>query len=652
MEIRDLAEQVLFGRTLADKLVQPAHLTDERPGPALSRPPAEPHRPEGLSLVRRARVGFPALVHLDRADARGQALHHFALHELLAMELMALVLLRFPDAPPAFRRGLAGALREEQDHFGLYHARMAACGAALGTVPASALFWDALAGMASPLDFVLGMSLTFEQANLDFAGFYSRAFAAVGDAETAAVLERVYADEIGHVKLGLVWFRRWLDPREGEDTWAAYTRALPDTLHPGRAKGLEFDADARRRAGFDEAYIQQLRVFVRSKGRVPDRHVFDPSAEIVLAGQPVPPVARQLQRDLETLPMFICAGDDAVEVSRLPRPAFLEPLAAAGFALPEFVTPDQVAQRRFRAVRPWADLARTPKALFHKGWAADQLRILSETGDFFDPTLIGLTCTTTAEVAAHCAHLRRLGHTAIVAKAALGTAGRGIFRLADPLPQARLARALAVGPVVVEPWLDRVLDVGIQLRVSDEGVSVDGLTRNLVDARGQHRGVALVKLGAGLPDGLRRVFMGPAVQSALQTTGERVGEALRAAGHRGFAGIDALMYRAADGFRLKPIVEVNPRTTMGRIALGLQRRLARGTYGAWVQCPTPVALTPHLRTHSSPPLIEEATLFTTDPEGARFATVLLVDPTLAGLQARLSGWTQAVDPLVPPAEIT
>ncbi|MEZ4474920.1 MAG: DUF455 family protein [bacterium] len=485
MEIRDLAELILFGRTLAEKLCHPDHLTDDSPGVALPRAPASPHRPPGLELVRRARIAFPALAHLDREDARGQALHHFASHELLAMELMALALLRFPEAPPAFRRGLVAALHEEQAHFRLYQARLEACHGALGQVPASALFWDALAAMESPLDFVTGLSLTFEQANLDYAGFYRRAFAAVGDTETADVLHRVYEDEIGHVKLGLVWFRRWhAEPPAPEAEWAAYTAALPATLQPSRAKGLDFDAEARRRAGFGEPFIRQLEVFARSKGRVPDLHVFDPAAEIILAGQPVPAVAHQLRRDLETLPMFLAAADDAVQVERPPRPGFLRGLAAAGFTLPEFLTAPEAAERTFQTTRPWADLAGTPAPLFEKAWAAAQLRNLSESGVFFDAELIGVPCATMAEVEAHAGLLRDRGFASVVAKANLGTAGRGLIPLTQPLPRARLARALAVGPLVVEPWLDRVLDLGIQLRISDAGVHLDGTTRNLVDARG------------------------------------------------------------------------------------------------------------------------------------------------------------------------
>jgi hypothetical protein len=48
-------------------------------------------------------------------------------------------------------------------------------------------------------------------------------------------------------------------------------------------------------------------------------------------------------------------------------------------------------------------------------------------------------------------------------------------------------------------------------------------------------------------------------------------------GFQGACGIDALVYRAPDGSpALRPVVEINPRFTMGRVALEL-RRLAHST---------------------------------------------------------------------------
>jgi len=55
---------------------------------------------------------------------------------------------------------------------------------------------------------------------------------------------------------------------------------------------------------------------------------------------------------------------------------------------------------------------------------------------------------------------------------------------------------------------------------------------------------------------------------------------LNDAGFHGPLGIDAFVYRGVDGKpRLKPIVEINPRYTMGRLTLELMRQTCPGSHG-------------------------------------------------------------------------
>jgi uncharacterized ferritin-like protein (DUF455 family) len=236
MEIREFAERVLFGTTLEEKLAQPAsELTDDRPG-ASHAAPEHPGRPADLRFKGPGRGrDFPDLRALEQERERGRLLHFFANHELLATELMALVLLRFPEAPPAFRRGVVQTLQEEQDHTRMYCRRMAECGLTFGEMPVSGYFWRAVSPMAHPMDFVAGLSLTFEQANLDFSRQFAAAFQAVGDDRTAGLLEGIYRDEIAHVAHGLKWFRRWKNPALSD--WEAFQSQLKFPLSPQRAKG-------------------------------------------------------------------------------------------------------------------------------------------------------------------------------------------------------------------------------------------------------------------------------------------------------------------------------------------------------------------------------------------------------------------------------
>jgi len=177
MELRDFAEQVLFATTLDEKLQAPADVTDDRPGSPMLAPQA-PGRPAELRFKPpgSGKADFPGVHRLEQEHERGRLLHFFANHELLATELMALALLRFPNAPAAFRRDVWQTLKDEQLHTRLYVQRMRQCGIQFGEMPVSGYFWRSVSQMESPLDYVAGLCLTFEQANLDFCRYFARGF--------------------------------------------------------------------------------------------------------------------------------------------------------------------------------------------------------------------------------------------------------------------------------------------------------------------------------------------------------------------------------------------------------------------------------------------------------------------------------------------
>jgi uncharacterized ferritin-like protein (DUF455 family) len=349
MNIRELAERVLFGATLADKLVDLSDAHDEDRGASITTPDA-PGRPKGLEVggaSTRAKVAFPKLHELDREDKRGQVFHFFANHELLALELMALALLKFPDAPVGFRRGIVQTMADEQRHMQLYVDYMNRWGVELGHIPVNGYFWRCCAAMQSPLDYVTQMSMTLEQANLDYCLHYADAFRTIGDTDGAAALDEVCADEIGHVKHGVTWFDRLRPP--GEDQFAAYARMLTPPLTVTRGKGLGFNEDARRKAGFDESFIAEMRVLTRPSGRPPAVWALDPGHDHAL------------------LPAVLASGDDIVVVDRRPPLRVLTDLQAAGITLPAIAVIDgarpipraAIEQRQLAALRPWSPDAST-----------------------------------------------------------------------------------------------------------------------------------------------------------------------------------------------------------------------------------------------------------------------------------------------------
>jgi uncharacterized ferritin-like protein (DUF455 family) len=627
MELRDFAERVLFATTLEEKLQRPATITDLHPGPAMLAPKM-PGRPDELRFKEQesGKADFPGLHQLDSERSRGLLLHFFANHELLATELMALVLLRFPDAPAAFRRGVLQTLQDEQEHTRLYLARMAACGIEFGERPVSGYFWRAVSGMESPVDYVAGLSLTFEQANLDFARHFARGFAAAGDNDTAQLLEKIHRDEIGHVAYGLKWFRRWKD--SGESDWDAFCRHLKFPLSPQRAKGPELNVEARRAAGFDAHFIAELDVFSQSKGRTPNVFVFNPFAEGYIAqGKAFTPVKHQAQlaRDLANLPQYLGRQDDVVLVPERPTVEFLSGLKQAGFALPEFVEWKgdallNLSRRKLGVLRPWAwgpDSLELLSPLFtsvtgeerrvnqrfnahiaelySKAWSADFLRRFITRTEHL-PWLcsaneVGRSANTLSEALEIIAAIRARGHHRIVVKEALGLAGHNAIRLWEPelLDAQRRWMTKAFDQkrtLVIEPWQERVVDFSVQLEMTARGLKLCGYSGLINDAKGQFQANwAAPNYARRLPDAVVSLFSEPRdiavrLPQLFGDISTRLEEALREADYLGPISMDAFLFRTMDGkIRLKPVVEINPRYTMGRLTLELMKHVCPGSFG-------------------------------------------------------------------------
>ena len=630
MELRELAERVLFGDTLEDKLCSAAEITDVRPGTAITAP-GHPGRPQALRIkATRSDEKRPGRGDLERDEPRARLLHQFANHELLATELMALVLLKFPDAPSAFRKGILRTMRDEQEHTRLYLERLAEMGVAFGDYPVSGFFWQTVADMATPLDYVSRLSLTFEQANLDFARHFGALFEEVGDKPSAKLMARIYKDEIAHVGYGLKWFRRWKEP--GKSDWEAFNDQMVFPLSPNRAKGLDFNAEGRRKAGLDDEFIANLRIYSKSRGRTPRIYYFNPLAEWeISAGRSFSPNKFQqaLVADLANLPQFLAGQDDVVLVPEAPSGEFLSSLHDVGFLLPEFeilvngliVKDSELRGRKLAGLRPWAwspasvqvleplfeqqtaecipaaqRWNRGVAQLYSKSWSADRMR---EVGDALDwpewlcePDDVGQFAGTEEDVMEIVRRLRER-FPKLVAKAPLGLAGHDMQRLWEPelLPTQRAWIAQTIerqGGVVIEPWRERMLDFSSQWEVEPKRMRRLGLVRMLTDLRGQYQAsLCSARFAQGISSELARFFQGERGEpKRLDRVCQEVARAL----HPRFAdtdfvgpvGIDAFVFRDAEGaLRLKPIVEINPRYTMGRVALELMKRAAPGSSGCF-----------------------------------------------------------------------
>ncbi|MBT4097523.1 MAG: DUF455 family protein [Gemmatimonadetes bacterium] len=716
MEIRELAEHILFGTTLEEKLVSSGRLVDTSPGRAHTTPDA-PGRPAELALDRWSesqRVPFGDVRALERDEDRGLVLHFFANHELLAAELMALVLLKFPDAPERFRRGVAQTMKDEQEHVRLYLDRMKDAGVTFGQIPVSDFFWRAIAPMPSPMDFVTRLSLTLEQANLDYAPHYQQLFGELGDADTAALLGRIYKDEIGHVKYGLNWFNTWRSPAQSE--WDSFQQTLGFPLSPSRAKGIGFNREGRLQAGFSPDFIDELDIFAHSHGRCPDLYWFNPLCDLVAGRDALfTPTAALIDvvHDLAMVPALLAANDDLVVVGSRPSVRFMQQWKRAGLALPQLVEwdplaaaiepssappPSGIVDRRLTRLCPWGwapdsvlalqSLADqlpagqpspsetwTPvrRDLYRKSWSVRWLDDIIDSlhaaeGDWIgDRHMVGTVCGDIDAVEVVLRAGFASGWTQAVMKADFGTAGGQLMQVDTPDAQATSplldhqrgwlrGQLRDAGAIVVEPWLDRVLDLSGQYEVEADGtIRLVGITRFLTDERGHFQGVFVSNMVGDLDPQLRRFLYGDGRDThRLQRLFARLGDLLLQRlprDYRGPIGIDTFVYRDADGIlHLKPVVEVNPRFTMGRVGCALRKRVLTSRTAVWriqrlkdlntdgetwaaeVQANRPLEMT------ADGHQVAKGVVFTNEPEQARASVGMLIVAEQTD-QQMLNGWS-------------
>jgi uncharacterized ferritin-like protein (DUF455 family) len=193
---------------------------------------------------------------MQSREGRAALLHALAHIEFNAINLALDAVWRFADMPQAFYADWLRVAAEEAHHFALLTARLADFGHAYGDLPAHDGLWqmcertrdDVLARMAL-------VPRTLEARGLDASPAIRARLVQAGDADSAAILDVILRDEIGHVRIGNHWFRH-LCALRGLDPHTAYAQ-LADRYGAPRLRG-PFNFDARRDAGFDDAELAAL----------------------------------------------------------------------------------------------------------------------------------------------------------------------------------------------------------------------------------------------------------------------------------------------------------------------------------------------------------------------------------------------------------
>ena len=267
MTPEDFARNILCGPKLADKLKNfEGSSFNIRRG---EKTPDLPARDNQLKFSNE-KLKFPKASQFHQKDKRAMALHFFANHELLAIEMMAAFLLKFPPETKQdikLKSGVLSALKDEQKHLRMYLKRMNELGVEFGHYPLNDFFWKQMEKIDKKEKFLAVMSLTFEAANLDFCLYYRRIFSEVDDLDSAKIMEVIFEDEISHVKLGLTYLNKW---KKDQDLFDYYKSLLPEDLSPSRSKGIHFNAKLRNDLGFDKIFVEKIKNY-REENRIFNR---------------------------------------------------------------------------------------------------------------------------------------------------------------------------------------------------------------------------------------------------------------------------------------------------------------------------------------------------------------------------------------------
>lgn len=199
--------------------------------------------------------------HVSPRDARTVNGHAALLHAVAHIEFNAIGLAldavwRFAGLPESYYRDWAHVAVEEAHHFRLLRTRLQALGFDYGDFDGHDGLWEMARKTADdPLARMALVPRTLEARGLDASPQVRAKLLRAGDVESAAVIDTILRDEIGHVAIGNRWYR-WLCRARGLDSAQAFDDIALRYGAP-RLRG-PFNLEARRAAGFEPAEIEAL----------------------------------------------------------------------------------------------------------------------------------------------------------------------------------------------------------------------------------------------------------------------------------------------------------------------------------------------------------------------------------------------------------
>jgi hypothetical protein len=312
--------------------------------------------------------------------------------------------------------------------------------------------------------------------------------------------------------------------------------------------------------------------------------------------KPLPVAIRTRLAYMSTLLRALVTQDDAIllpltaiDTNRLPVAAQLPRLRCEPRSVPSPINAiawaggDKLSASYDPGAVPWRLATLGPLAAASVCAAVNDRRLTIEARRHANVTLAGTTIISSIEQLSQ--HLDQggadFGDGHWICKAPWTAAGRDRVRGLGKEPTAMSAVAKLLrqcgGELVFEPWLPKLLDLGVLATVHDGRVTQRPPHQLLCNAHGGFAGISM------MPSPLTT-----AERDVVHQTVELTGVLLAQRGYSGPFTIDSFVHTAHGKRHIAPLCEINARLSFGWVALALTSRLGGDTMmvGSANDCPT------------------------------------------------------------------
>ncbi len=182
--------------------------------------------------------------------------HAIAHIEFNAINLALDAVYRFQDMPQQYYIDWCRVAAEEAQHFTMLSDYLESHGVAYGDYSAHNGLWEM--AVKTDQDVMVRMALVprvLEARGLDVTPTMIKKLASTGDTNLINILQKIFDDEIGHVKIGSYWYKQLCEERQLDSEKTFLT--LINQYMQG-AKFGPFETEAREKAGFSAKEMQGL----------------------------------------------------------------------------------------------------------------------------------------------------------------------------------------------------------------------------------------------------------------------------------------------------------------------------------------------------------------------------------------------------------